>query len=91
MSLKSAEDLLGTLSPAARHLAETQLRAEGLLASDASLEDAFAPKRSGDIADCLLGCSDAFEATMATCTTDECRAGAAVAYGKCKKACLKGD
>lgn len=85
MPLKSITELLSALPPGARDLAEQSLRDSGDLAAGAPLEDAF--EQSRDYTDCMLDCQDAFSDSIDNCDTDECRAGAAIALRKCRKAC----
>lgn len=79
--------LFEKMTHAARDIAETRLRDEGLLAPDAPLEYAFEVLPSER--DALEKAREAFDAKIAACTDDESLAEMAVAKARCIRDALK--
>ncbi|AMY68979.1 hypothetical protein [Frigidibacter mobilis] len=90
MTKLKISELLSQLPPAARLLLAERLRAVGEIAPGAGPESAFEGlfELEGDRD--VLDCQDAYEAALAACETDECRAGAAFAMRSCMRACKAG-
>ncbi|GEM_PF-4620182 len=90
MLTKSIATRLASLPAKAREIAETQLRADGVLGPNDALERAFEQDPAAarkDMLDCLVECDEGFDETMKDCKTDACKAGAAISLRKCIKGC----
>ncbi|MDQ7070832.1 MAG: hypothetical protein Q9M48_08855 [Rhodobacterales bacterium] len=90
MLTESIATRLAALPAKAREIAESQLRAEGVLGNNDALEHAFEQDPAvarKDTLDCLSDCYDAYDKTVKDCKTDACKAGAAISLSKCKKGC----